>query len=124
MTEGIKLDMGKERMDLIPPQLIKEVARVLEFGAQKYGDYNWYGGIKYNRMYAAAMRHMLAFWEGEDCDPESGIHHLAHAATNLAFLLQFISEYRGGLDNRPQYNKPETQKPGGIVWIKKDEMYK
>ena len=41
------------------------------------------------RYYNAAMRHIDSWWNGEKCDPETGSHHLAHAATNLFFLMWF-----------------------------------
>lgn len=33
------------------------------------------------------MRHTLAWHQGEIRDPESGLHHLAHAITCLLFLV-------------------------------------
>lgn len=40
------------------------------------------------RYYAAAMRHLVAWWGGERLDPESGLHHLAHALCCVAFVLE------------------------------------
>lgn len=42
------------------------------------------GGVRY---FDAAMRHTLAWHQGEIRDPESGLHHLAHATTCLLFLV-------------------------------------
>jgi hypothetical protein len=72
----------------------------MEFGSKKYGDYNWAKGMKWSRMYAAALRHLFAFWEGQDLDEESGISHLAH----LGCCAQFLIYYQGrhiGEDDRP-----------------------
>ena len=38
---GLKFDSEKPRMDLLPPKAIFEVAKVLGFGAEKYGPENW-----------------------------------------------------------------------------------
>lgn len=76
-------------MDLVPVALIDEVAAVLTVGAQKYGDNNWRGGMRWGRPYAAALRHLYDWWRGEDMDPETGLSHLAHAVCNLAFLIEY-----------------------------------
>ena len=100
MPEGLKFDGGKLRMDLLDVEALKGIAGILTFGANKYGDRNWEKGIKWNRVYGAAIRHLLAFWAGEDTDSESGLSHLDHAATNLMFLQRFSRTHRH-LDNRP-----------------------
>ena len=57
--------------------------------------------------YASAMRHLLKWAGGEDLDDESGLSHLDHAITNLAFLVAY--ERRGiGSDNRP-FSKKEKK---------------
>lgn len=83
---GTKHDGGKPRMDLLDPGFLLDVARVLTFGADKYGAHNWRGGIDASRLYAAIQRHLNAFWSGQDTDPETGLSHLAHAACGLMFL--------------------------------------
>ena len=65
MTEGIKHDGGKVRMDLLPMEALIEEAKVLTFGANKYDAHNWRSGIAYSRLMAAAYRHMAAFMQGE-----------------------------------------------------------
>lgn len=83
---GIKHDSGKLRLDLIPAEAIRALGEVFTFGAAKYGDRNWEEGIDSDRVYAALERHLLAWREGENTDPESGLPHLAHALTNAAML--------------------------------------
>lgn len=91
-TPGAKLDTGKLDLTLVPPELAEQVARVMMLGAAKYTRGGWMhvedGPLRY---YAALKRHLHAFESGEDADPETGLHHLAHAATNLAFLLAFAA---------------------------------
>ena len=103
MSEGNKFDATKLRIDLIPPTAIKGLAHVLGYGAKKYGDYNWYKGVEYSRLYSACLRHLIAWWEGEDYDQESGLTHVDHAMCNLAFLCQFMQDARFELDDRPNY---------------------
>lgn len=95
MSEGRKDDGGKLRYDLLPPELLEEVSKVLTFGAEKYEDRNWEQGINYSRVYAALQRHLWSWWDCSqpDTDPETGYNHLSHAACCLAFLLTY--EQRG-----------------------------
>lgn len=98
-AEGVKLDTGKSRIDLVPQELIIATGNVLGFGAAKYEERNWEKGMKWGRLYAALMRHMWAWWGGEKLDPESGMPHLHHAVTCLAMLIAY--EARGtGTDDR------------------------
>lgn len=99
-VEGVKFDAGKLRMDLLPPDAMEALARILTDGAAKYGDRNWEKGMKWSRPHAALLRHLLAWWGGQDADPESGHSHLWHVLTNAAFLVSY--EMRGiGEDDRP-----------------------
>jgi hypothetical protein len=86
---GIKYDGGKPRMELLPFEALEAVARVMAFGAVKYGDHNWRGGMAWLRLLGAALRHLGAWARGEKADPESGESHLAHAACCVLFLLTY-----------------------------------
>jgi len=100
LTEGQKFDADKARYDLIPPEIEEAIAKVLTFGAAKYGERNWELGMRWGRPYAALRRHMSAWWGGEDNDPETGMPHTWHAACCIAFIVAF--EARGvGTDDRP-----------------------
>jgi hypothetical protein len=99
-VEGVKFDADKARYDLIPPEIEEAIAKVLTFGAVKYGERNWELGMKWGRPYAALRRHMAAWWSGEDTDPETGMPHTWHACACLAFIVAY--EQRGvGTDDRP-----------------------
>lgn len=90
---GRKYDQEKNRLDLIEPEFIESVGKVLTFGAQKYEPNNWQGvEDAEDRYYAAAMRHLIAYRKGEKIDPESGLSHLEHLACNVMFLLHFERE--------------------------------
>ena len=36
MSDGMKFDNGKNRLDLVEPEFIENVGKVLTFGADKY----------------------------------------------------------------------------------------
>lgn len=91
----------KLAMNVVPPAAIKAIVRALSLGANKYGAYNWRGKVVHmTTYYDAALRHLLAWLEGEDRDPESGVSHLAHAAASLAVLLDAL-EHSQVVDDRP-----------------------
>ena len=98
---GPKFDEGKLRWDLLPPEAVEGVIRAIEYGASKYSERSWEQGISYSRLFAATMRHLWAFWRGEDIDRESGLLHLDCAAANIAFLQTFHRRRMQGLDDRP-----------------------
>lgn len=87
---GRKKDNGKLRWQFLPWGQIEEVARVMDFGADKYAPDNWQRvPDARNRYFNAAMRHLMAWWSGEQQDPETEKHHLAHAVCCLLFLMWF-----------------------------------
>ena len=98
--EGHKADVGKLRFDLLPPDALREVVRVMTMGALKYSDRNWEKGMDWSRCEAALRRHLNEYSLRNDIDDESGMPHLAHVAVNALFLLSFW--LRGdGVDDRP-----------------------
>lgn len=101
MEEGIKHDNEKLRFDLVPVFPMQAVAAVFTHGAAKYQDRNWEKGIDQGRLYAAALRHLLAFWGGETVDAESGLPHLAHAIVNCMMMIEMQAAFPSR-DNRPR----------------------
>ncbi len=98
---GRKDDGGKDPWHLLPVDAVRAVVKVLAFGAAKYAPRNWEAGLAWSRCYAAALRHLTAWWEGECADPETGMSHLWHAGCCVMFLIAF--ELRGtGSDDRPK----------------------
>jgi hypothetical protein len=91
----------KTPLHLIPPPALLAEAEVFGLGAKKYGAYNWRQHTVSASVYqAAALRHMLAWWEGEDVDPESGQSHLAHARACMGIVLD-AAAYGKLNDDRP-----------------------
>lgn len=91
----------KAEVDKVPPALLLATAEAMAFGARKYGPYNWRTAkISSSVYYAAMMRHITAWWDGEDYAPDSKVHHLAHAAASIALLLDTMGSDLLN-DNRP-----------------------
>lgn len=90
------------RFDLMPTMPLKKLAEQYGRGAAKYGDRNWEKGYPWSLSYAAAMRHLNAFWGGEDWDPEfPDAHHLDAAMFHLMSLRDFAQNHRM-YDDRPR----------------------
>jgi hypothetical protein len=89
-----KSDLGKSRLDLVPPRALELVGLVLAYGAKKYEPGNWARIPRAERWryVAAPLRHVTAYMRGERLDPESGLPHLAHAACSLLFLLDLEAQ--------------------------------
>lgn len=86
-VQGIKFDQDKPDWDLLPYAEVESVVRVLTSGAKKYAPDNWKRVPEArSRYFAAAMRHLAAWREGEANDAETGESHLAHATCCLLFL--------------------------------------
>lgn len=85
--EGKKYDEGKPRMDLVPLDIIENVAKILTMGANKYGEDNWQELPNFwSRYKAALLRHLAAIDKGELLDQESGLPHIDHVLCNAMFL--------------------------------------
>jgi hypothetical protein len=54
--------------------------------------------MSWGRCFAACMRHLWAFWRGEECDPESGHHHLLHAGCCVMYLYAYAVRKSGNDD--------------------------
>lgn len=100
MTDPIKHDSEKAPMHLLPPEAFFGTAEAFAIGANKYGPRNWESGLKMSRLFGAAMRHLWAWWAGEDRDPESGVNHLHHAAACVMMLQAYVERGRVDLDDR------------------------
>ena len=104
---------AKPRLELVPFDVIEEIAEVLTFGAEKYEANNWARGARWGRYFAALLRHLFAWWRGEDLDPETGKSHLAHAGCCLFFLMAYQRHGWGEDDRfRGPDSKPFTKHDG------------
>lgn len=100
--KAMKYDDEKVRMELLPPVSLERIAEVFTYGAVKYDDWNWANSMKASRLYGALMRHMNAWYQGENLDPESGLPHLAHAGCCIMMLLDSMELHGSVVDDRPK----------------------
>lgn len=93
--QTIKADAGKPKLSLVPPEIIRDIARIREYGNNKYpegGKDNW-KNVEPERYRDALFRHLLAYLENpESVDEESNLPHLWHLACNVAFLCELEKE--------------------------------
>lgn len=106
-----------QAFNLIPWGSVAQIAEQFNFGANKYSDHNWRKGYEWSKSYAALMRHLTAWWEGEDIDDESGMTHLAAAGFHILVLLTFEREARYAQhdDRYKAPEEPRTFATGGLV---------
>ncbi len=94
-----KFDQGKPQLTYISSELKEGLAAVRVFGARKYGKRNgWKLGFPYSRSLDAAERHITAFMDGEDIDPESGLCHLFHAVASLEHAIYDYKHHKSNDD--------------------------
>jgi hypothetical protein len=99
----------KPPVHLVPPILLVAAARAIAEGAAKYGAFNWRKSepLKMTTYLGGMLRHLMAFLDGEEIDPESstGKTHLEGLAASLAILL----------DARALGNLVDDRAPAGPV---------
>lgn len=97
-TKVKKNDSNKPRLSDLPQKALRIVTKAFNYGADKYGKFNYSGEIEALRLYDASQRHLYAWITGEDQD-ESGNSHLSHAIASLLMLEEgFINKTI--IDNR------------------------
>ena len=89
-SQEAKRDAGKPRLTLVPRQIIFDIAKVREYAVDnKYKDPDNWRRVEVERYRDAAFRHFMAYLDDPyGVDEESGLSHLAHLATNVAFLCE------------------------------------
>lgn len=97
--------IGAKKVDLslVPSAGIIGMARCMMNGAKKYGPYNWREEgkpVQTMTYLSAAMRHLLAYIDGEDKAQDSGENHLDHIMAGLA-VLRDAQACGNCIDNRP-----------------------
>lgn len=89
--QSAKADAGKLELDLVPVQILRDIAQVRMYGNAKYGDPDNWKTVELRRYINALLRHLLAFLEEHDSkDEESGIEHYKHMACNMAFICHMM----------------------------------
>lgn len=77
----------KAPLSTVPMGVVVEMGVGMLEGAAKYGRHNYRcAGVRSSVYFDALMRHMIAWWEGEDIDQDSGLSHVTKALCTLAVL--------------------------------------
>lgn len=134
MAKGLRFNKGKNRIELIPTKPIQLLGEVYTRGAHKYSKYkkedgsivlgkdinieeasklemvyngadNWRNGLSWTEAIGSVERHINAYKNGEDMDPELGTYHLANAAWGLFALLEFYKTHPELDDRNHRYLK-------------------
>jgi hypothetical protein len=117
------LGIKKAPLSTLPTGPMYEVALAMLEGARKYGRHNYrVMGVKASVYYDAAMGHLTAWWEGEDVDPVSGLHHLAKAMACIAVVRDSMMMENWIDDRPPRYphaNKLMRNNPAVATVIEK-----
>lgn len=98
--------VAKAPLSTVPANVLAEIGVAMLEGALKYGRHNYrQAGVRASVYYDALMRHIMAWWEGEDIDPDSGVPHIVKAIATLVVLRD--ADFRGMLeDDRPPRTEP------------------
>lgn len=79
---------SKAPLEYLVTSCFEDDAYVHKHGADKYGKFNWrVDEITASTYVGAMMRHLKAWTEGQDLDPDSGKPHLTHLRACCAVVL-------------------------------------
>ncbi len=93
----------KVSLSYVPTPVLLEMALGMQDGGGKYGRHNFRViGVRGSVYYDAAIRHLMAWWEGEDIDPDSGLSHITKAMTSLAVLRDAMIQGKFDDDRPPR----------------------
>jgi hypothetical protein len=81
------IGIRKTPWSVIPMRVIAELGLALLEGACKYRRHNYrVAGVRASVYMDATFRHLAAWWEGEDVDPDSNLSHITKAIASLTVL--------------------------------------
>lgn len=90
LARGLRLNSGKNQLQLLPANALEVIGWVMTHGAKKYAPENWRKGMPWSEVIASLKRHISLFEGCEDFDKETSLPHLAHAGANILFLLDYM----------------------------------
>lgn len=100
------IGIRKAPLSTVPGNVIAEIGVAMLEGASKYGRHNYRAaGVRASVYYDAAMRHLIAWWEGEDIDPDSGMSHITKLLACMTVLKDAMHQEMWE-DDRPPRSKP------------------
>ena len=83
MENSLRFNEGKPKTSLVHYKSLEPLVRVLEFGADKYGAFNWKKPPETDTQHLESLsRHLFALMDGEEYDNESKMHHIGHIMAN------------------------------------------
>ena len=101
----------KVPMHVVSSPVVMEMALGMMEGARKYGAHNYrVAGVRASVYYDAAMRHLTAWWEGQDIDPDSGLSHITKAMSCLHVLRDAMLNDMWFDDRPPKFANQEWVK--------------
>lgn len=85
--------IGKRKLALVPFEILNNIAEVREYALKKYPGSDW-KKVPIEEYLNALLRHILKLVDGgiEAIDQESGLKHLSHIASNVAFMCYLQKE--------------------------------
>jgi len=92
---------GKLPLSLVPDIIQIYAAMAFAEGDHKYRGFNWrVAGVRHSIYWDALRRHLMRYQAGEDCDPATGVPHLASAIACIGIILdaQLVGKLN---DDRP-----------------------
>ena len=99
----------RARFELVPWEVIRELAEHYARGALKYADRNWEKGITIMTFMCSAFRHLEQFLRGETDEPHliSALWHIAGARWTLIRIAD--GSLPESLDDRPVYGRKDSK---------------
>ena len=96
----------KPPLSTVPMPVVFEVGAALLEGACKYGRHNFRViGVRSSVYFDATMRHLCSWWEGQDIDDDSGLHHVTKAIASLVVLRDAMMQSKLNDDRPPAANR-------------------
>ena len=109
----------KPPLSTVPLPVLFEVGVAMLEGACKYRRHNYrVSGVRATVYFDAAWRHLADWYEGEDIDPDSGLHHVSKAIASLVVLRDAMMNDKV-IDDRPPAAKAGWMK---IIQERMDEV--
>jgi hypothetical protein len=100
------IGIRKAPLSTVPGNVIAEIGVAMLEGASKYGRHNYrVAGVRASVYYDAAMRHLIAWWEGEDEDLDSSMSHITKILACMTVLRDAMHQ-EVWTDDRPPRSKP------------------
>lgn len=85
-------------------------------GGIKYGRHNYRViGVRGSVYYDATRRHIDAWWEGQDVDPDSGLNHITKAICSLVVLRDAMIQGKFTDDRPPPTPEEHREYVQGLV---------